>query len=136
MKNKLEIIDSEDAPTASMSLTVLETRVFHLAWNGATQIEIGTRIERDPRTVARMLRTIARKIGGIDTAFLRLRLEAELLARIPTMTTRELVAALRLYQPRHPASPIASPQPTATSGMQEILREVIAPNGAVASDTE
>jgi DNA-binding CsgD family transcriptional regulator len=118
--------DTADPADAPEALTILETRVFHLAWNGATQIEIATRIQRDPRTVARILTTIAQKIGDIDAGFLRLRLEAELLARIPSMSTRELIAALRLYQPRHRASPPASPQPAATPDMQQILKEVMA----------
>lgn len=105
-----------------MLLTILETRVFHLAWNGLNQTDIAARIQRDPRTVARMLTTIAQKIGSIDADFLQLRLEAELLARIPSMTNRELIAALRLYQPRQRPSP----QPAATPGMQQILREVMA----------
>jgi hypothetical protein len=109
-------------------LTILETRVFHLAWQGATQTEIATRIQRDPRTVARMLTTIARKMGGIDTNFLQLRLEAELLSRIPSMSTRDLIAALRLYQPRQRASPPGAP-PAATPGLQQVLQEVMAPDG-------
>jgi DNA-binding CsgD family transcriptional regulator len=113
--------DTADPADAPEALTILETRVFHLAWNGATQIEIATRIQRDPRTVARILTTIAQKIGDIDAGFLRLRLEAELLARIPNMSTRELIAALRLYQPRQRASP----QPAATPDMQQILKEVM-----------
>ena len=125
-------VSPADAPEP---LTVLETRVFHLAWNGANQTEIATRIQRDPRTVARMLTTIAHKIGGIDTNFLRLRLEAELLARIPSMTTRDLIAALRLYQPRDCVFPSVSSQPAATAGMQQILREVMATDDPVASDT-
>jgi hypothetical protein len=116
-------------------LTILEARVFQLAWNGTKQHDIARLIQRDPRTVARMLALIARKIGSFDPAFLRLRLEAELLARIPDMSNRDLIAALRLYQPRHRASPTAFPQPAAPPGMQEVLREVMAADAPVAPET-
>jgi DNA-binding CsgD family transcriptional regulator len=125
VKKPLELLESEDAPAASTPLTILETRVFHLAWQGMTQTEIGKRIQRDPRTVSRLLTVIAQKLGAIDAGFLRLRLEAELLVRIPTMTTREVIAALKLYRsaPCIPASEASGA--TSNRNVQSLLREVL-----------
>lgn len=125
VKKSFEVIESEDAPCASTTLTVLETRVYHLAWQGMTHAEIARRIQRDPRTVSRMLTVIAQKIGVIDAGFLRLRLEAELLARIPNMSTRDLIAALKLYHstPRIPVSEAAGA--TSNREVQSLLREVL-----------
>jgi hypothetical protein len=128
-------LDPEDPSDIPEHLTLLETRVFQLAWNGAKHTDIAQRIQRDPRTVARMLTGIARKIGGVDPGFLRLRLEAELLARIPSMSNRDLIAALRLYRPQHGAAPNKSSLLAAQPGVQQVLREVMAVDAAVAPET-
>jgi DNA-binding CsgD family transcriptional regulator len=125
--------DTRPGTSDDDSLTVLEARVLDFLWQGKKQATIARAINRSPRTVRRIIHQISAKLGSIDPTFVRLRLEEELLTRIPRLNDRELITALRLYHSVPSSSTPASSIPTSNKSVQQILREVLTRDDADAA---
>jgi hypothetical protein len=74
-------------------------------------------------------------LGPIDSKILRLRLEEELLALIPHLKDRELIAALRLYHTYSPSTPSASTSPNSKKTIEQLLQEMLPKNDKDAMNT-
>lgn len=121
--------------TEPPALTLLETHVLTLLWQGQPQAAIARVINRSPRTVRRITQQLSAKLTPFHPHLLCLRLEEELLARIPDMNDAALLAALRLYLPiSRPGNP-APPTPVSNRDVQSLLQEVMRHDDADAAAT-
>jgi DNA-binding CsgD family transcriptional regulator len=126
--NQSNVSDNEpvfEAEPGSVTLTPLELHVFVLLWQGKRQYEIATAIQRSRRQVTRVVKQITEKLQPFDMRLLLYRLEDELFKRIPAMSDRDLIAALKLYRLGISSS---APPPSITASnrdVQSFLREVI-----------
>jgi hypothetical protein len=123
--NGVQDSNSGTAAANAEAFSPLELHVFTLLWQGARQETIMRAVNRSRRQVTRIAHQIAVKLGPFDGRLLRYRLEEELFRRIPQMADRDLIAALRLYVPRTPASTSAAPMPVSKKPLQQLVREVM-----------
>jgi hypothetical protein len=118
-----------------ITFSPIELHVFVLLWQGAPRQTIAEAIQRTPRQVSRITKQLTSKLGSFDPRLLRYRLEDELFRRIPTLSDRDLIAALKLYPaPRCVADPDSS-RPSSNRDVQSLLREVIPRGDADAAET-
>jgi hypothetical protein len=106
-----------------VTLSILELHVLLRLWRGESREAIAGAVHRTPRQISRIAQRISEKLGTFDAQLVRYRLEDELFRRIPLMSDRDLIAALKLYRPVPRGRAFQDPAAGSNKAIQSLLRK-------------